>query len=67
MDYHYKAQGEQRMHVRGSVGVQVKRGTRCVHGAPGDGLKIAAVNVFGRLQPLIGDRSSHPNHARFLF
>lgn len=34
------------------MGVQVKRGTQCVHVAPGDILKIAAVNVFGRLQPL---------------
>lgn len=36
--------------VRGYVGVQVKRGTHCVHVAPSDMLKIAVVHVLGHLQ-----------------
>lgn len=33
--------------VRGYAGVQVKRGTHCVHVAPPDIQKIAVVLVFG--------------------
>lgn len=36
--------------VRGYVGVQVKRGTHCVHVAPPDLLKIAVVHVFEHLR-----------------
>lgn len=38
--------------VRGYVGVQVKRGTHCVHVAPSDILEIAAVHAPARLQHL---------------
>lgn len=44
LDYHYKAQGGQNMHVWGGhVGVQVKRGRHRVHVAPLDILEITVV------------------------